>query len=69
MGTWKWADKNAGKFTYSFQQAYGSELINGSAAGTVKFYKEGSSNKCDFVMEISAKGVSANLEFALVETK
>lgn len=69
VGTWKWADKNAGKFTYSFQQAYGSELINGSAAGTVKFYKEGSSNKCDFVMEISAKGVSANLEFALVETK
>ena len=69
VGTWKWADKNAGKFTYSFQQAYGSELINGSAAGTVKFYKEGSANKCDFVMEISAKGVSANLEFALVETK
>ena len=69
VGTWKWADKNAGKFTYSFQQAYGSELINGSAAGTVKFYKEGSSNKCDFVMEISAKGISANLEFALVETK
>jgi len=68
VGTWKWADKNAGKFTYSFQQ-YGSELINGSAAGTVKFYKEGSSNKCDFVMEISAKGISANLEFALVETK
>ena len=68
VGTWKWADKNAGKFTYSFQQ-YGSELINGSAAGTVKFYKEGSSNKCDFVMEISAKGVSANLEFALVEMK
>ena len=69
VGTWKWADKNAGKFTYSFQQAYGSELINGSAAGTVKFYKEGSSNKCDFVMEISAKGISANLEFALVEMK
>jgi len=68
VGTWKWADKNAGKFTYIFQQ-YGSELINGSAAGTVKFYKEGSSNKCDFVMEISAKGVSANLEFALVEMK
>ncbi len=69
VGTWKWADKNAGKFTYSFSTSMGSELISGTAGGTVKFFKEGGVNKCGFVMEISAKGTTANLEFNLVEAK
>jgi len=67
VGIWKWVDQNAGKFSYTFDAQMGSELINGTSTGTVSFSKSGSTNMCSFVMEITAKGVTANLQFSLVE--
>lgn len=65
VGNWKWENREAGQFNYTFST--GAGLIDGTAGGTVRFYKEGQVNKCDFVMSVSAINNTADLEFTLVE--
>lgn len=69
LGNWKWADKNAGKFTYTFEAKKGRDMITGTADGTVSFYSQNNVNKCDLVMDINAKGNTAKLAFTLKEKK
>lgn len=64
LGNWKWTNMAKGEFSYTFGAQWGGEMINGTADGSVKFV---SNNRCDFVMNITVKGTTAELKFSLVE--
>ena len=69
VGSWQWTNQNAGQFSYNFSSNLGSELISGSASGSVEFYSENNVNKCAFVMSITVKGINGSLNFVLREKK
>lgn len=67
LGNWSWSNMSAGQFSYNFSSQMAGELISGSASGSVSFYSMNSVNKCDFIMSITAKGITASLTFTLRE--
>jgi len=67
VGNWKWTDQEAGEFLYEFTTDLGGSFVNGSAHGTVSFFREGNVNKCNLKMEVAAKGTKAFIDFTLKE--